>query len=175
MKNFFAFALAVLLVLSLPGCVGEGEEPFGFLTKPARITLCPDGTDLSLVLETTLTDGRVAPLTLTVTAPESLLGITFRFSGDPVTVTATTEHLSIPLSDGAGAWLLRWGKMFLFTEADVLTDEAGEECREITARAAGGEVTVRLSAETGLPTHVELDDGEVTIGASVEWEILPEG
>lgn len=175
MKKIFALALAVLLAVSLPGCVGETEESFGFLTKPARITLCPDGTELSLVLETTLADGKIAPQSLTVTAPESLLGITFRFSGDPVTVTATTEHLSIPLSEGAGAWLLRWGKMFLFTETDVLTDEAGEECREITANAAGGKVTVRLSAETGLPTHVELDDGEVTIGAAVKWETLPAG
>ena len=174
-KSIALLLLAVLLVWLLPGCTGALEEPFAFLESPARITFRPDGTELSLVVETALTDGKIAPVSLTVAAPESLLGITFRFSGDPVTVTATTEHLSIPLGEGAGAWLLRWGKAFLFTESDVLTDASGEGYREITASAAGGKVTVRLSAETGLPTHIELDDGEVTLRAAVEWETLPEG
>lgn len=170
MKKISALALAAALVLSLVGCRGGGEDDLAFLRRPARITFRPDGTELSLVLETVLTDGRIAPASLAVTLPETLFGITFRFSGDPVTVTATTEHLSIPLSDGAGAWLLRWGEMFLFSKADVLTDTPGEGGREITASAAGGTVTVLLSAETGLPVHVTLDAGGVTLGAAVEWE-----
>ena len=168
MKKTLAFALAALLLL-LPGCAGQTAGTLDFLRRPARITLKPDGTELSPVVETALTDGGIVPVSLTITAPEALSGITFRFAGDPPAVTAETERLSIPLGEGAGEWLTLWAAAFLFTEDDVLTCDG----QTLTAGAAGGRVTLTLSAENGLPTHVELDAGGVTRCAAVVWEPLP--
>ncbi len=157
-------SLAVLLV----SCAPANSDPLAYQDRAAHVsgTLSTDTGTFSL--ELTLPRAESAPrrdCVITLTAPETVRGITVRIAGGSVTLTS--GEATLPLSSAAAARWLRFLALFS-VEGEVSSGDADQDSGTVTVGIGTSPERVFVSFASGAatPSQIKTEDGALSFAVS---------
>lgn len=168
MRLFCVFASACLAGALLVGCspsdTGRAREIQEGLSQHYQTDVrCQAG---ALEIEAQIVRPDPGSCTITVTAPESLVGLVYEMGRDGVLVSYRELNFSLDASgNGASAPLLRAASALslLLTPGQAEAPSPKDGGWEITAALYGVDYALWLDGETGLPAKLSPGDGQPEI------------